>query len=283
MGYLKELFPAIIESGSDYEMFYEVKANLSRKQLELLAKAGVTRLQPGLESLSSNVLRLMNKGIRAAQNVNLLRWAQYYGIGVAWNILWGFPGETPEDYAAQAAVVPHLVHLQPPTGVSQIWLERFSPLYKGMARRTPERSYEYVYPDGVDLERVAYFFEYELDGALPSEVYAGLRQAVADWSGAWEGDELPVLRYFSAPGFLQIYDGRWPGREGTYTFHDTLADIYLACSDRPTTAKAVRDKLGVELPVQAVEDAFAQFQQRGLMFLDGSLALSLALPATRGR
>lgn len=283
MAYLKELFPAIVSSGSDYEFFYEVKANLSRKQLELLAKAGVTRLQPGLESLSSTVLQLMNKGIRAAQNVNLLRWAQYYGIGVAWNILWGFPGETAEDYAAQAAVVPHLVHLQPPNGVSQIWLERFSPLYKGMARRTPEGSYRYVYPEPVDLSRVAYFFEYQLDGALPAEVYKGLEEAVAEWSAAWARDELPVLRYFSAPGFLQIYDGRYPGREGTYTFHDTLAEIYLACSDRPTTAKAVRDKLGVELPVQAIEDAFTQFQERGLMFLDGKLALALALPATRGR
>ena len=36
----------------------------------------------------------MDKGVRAAQNVNLLRWARYYGIDVGWNILWGFPGET---------------------------------------------------------------------------------------------------------------------------------------------------------------------------------------------
>jgi hypothetical protein len=68
-----------------------------------------------------------------------------------------------------------------------------------------------------------------------------------------------------------------------YTFHDTLADIYLACGDRPTTASAVRAKLGLSLPVKAIEDAFGQFQDRGLMFLDGNLALALALPATRGR
>ncbi|MDQ1295393.1 MAG: hypothetical protein QG608_3278 [Actinomycetota bacterium] len=39
----------------------------------------------------------------------------------------GFPGETDEDYLEQAAVVPHVVHLQPPSGVGQVWLERFSP------------------------------------------------------------------------------------------------------------------------------------------------------------
>jgi ribosomal peptide maturation radical SAM protein 1 len=288
MNYLTDLLPAIIQSGSDYEIFYEAKANLTRSQLKLLAQAGVSHLQPGLESLSSTVLRLMDKGVRAAQNVNLLRWAQYYGIEVGWNILWGFPGETARDYAEQAAVVPHLTHLRPPSSAGRIWLERFSPLYSRPERfrlrhRTPERSYRYVYPDGIDLDRIAYFFDYELDGALPDSAYEPLRQAVADWSAAWERDQPPALTYWSAPGYLQIYDTRRPGQEGTYTFHDTLAAIYLACTDRPTTAAAVRDKLDLDLPVDTVNDVFGEFRQRGLMFRDGSLALALALPAVPGR
>ncbi len=92
MRYLRTLFPALVESDTSYDIFYEVKANLSRGQLKLLADAGVTHIQPGLESLSSSVLRLMRKGVTAAQNINLLRWAQYYGIEVSWNLLWGFPG-----------------------------------------------------------------------------------------------------------------------------------------------------------------------------------------------
>jgi ribosomal peptide maturation radical SAM protein 1 len=286
--YLKDLFPAIEASASDYRIFYEVKANLTRAQLRTLARGGVTQLQPGLESLSSRVLRLMDKGVRAAQNVNLLRWARYYGIEIGWNILWGFPGETAEDYATQAAVLPHLVHLQPPVSATRVWLERFSPMYSSperfrMRHREPERSYQYVYPKNVDLDRIAYFFEYEMDGALPDSAYSDLENAVKEWSESWKSHERPGLVYSASPGYLQIYDGRHPGKEGTYTFRDTLADIYLACSERPTTASAVRDKLKLDLPVKAIEDAFTQFQERGLMFLDESLAVSLALPATRGR
>jgi len=284
--YLKDLFPAI--AGNDYQIFYEVKANLTREQLRTLAHGGVTHLQPGLESLNTNVLRLMDKGVRAAQNVNLLRWARYYGIDVGWNILWGFPGETEADYAEQAAAVPHLAHLQPPASAGRLWLERFSPMYTQperfpLRRREPEPSHRYVYPDAVDLDRVAYFFDYEFENALPPAAYAGLRKAVDEWSEAWESDIPPVLTYRSSPGFLRIYDGRQPENQGVYTFHDTLADIYLACGDRPTTASAVRAKLGLSVPAKAIEDAFGQFQDRGLMFLDGNLALSLALPATRGR
>lgn len=285
--YLKELLPAIVEARRDYQIFYEVKANLTRAQVKGLAAAGITQLQPGLESLSSNVLRLMNKGVRAAQNVNLLRWAKYYGIGVTWNILWGFPGELAEDYAAQATAIPHLVHLQPPASADRVWLERFSPLFTQQARfpmrsREPEASYQWVYPSTVDIERVAYFFDYELDGALEDAAYAAVRDAVALWRHAWEADSPPILVYRSAQAFLQIYDGR-PERQGIYTFHDRLAAIYLACVDRPRTAAAVHRELGLDLPVSAVANAFQRFAERGLMFVDNDLAVALALPATAGR
>ena len=288
MAYLTKLFPALAASEADYEIFYEVKANLSREQLRLLARGGVTQLQPGIESLSSNVLRLMRKGVRAAQNVNFLRWALYYDIDVQWNLLWGFPGETEQDYAQQAAVIPHLFHLRPPESANRVWLERFSPLFTELdsfplRRRAPERSYQYVYPGFVNLDRVAYFFDYELDGGLPDGAYADVGRAAADWSSAWRSNPPPVLKYWSAPHFVQIYDERQPGQGGTYTFEGTLADLYLSCGSRPTTAAAVRRKLGLDLPAQAVQEVFEEFQKRGLMFLDGPLALALALPAVKGR
>ena len=99
MRYLRELFPALAASSTDYRLFFEVKANLTRAQLKAMAEGGVSHIQPGVESLSSNVLHLMRKGVRAAANVNVLRWAQHYGMHVAWNLLWGFPGETEKDYA----------------------------------------------------------------------------------------------------------------------------------------------------------------------------------------
>lgn len=286
--YLKELFPRLVDERSDYEFFYEVKANLTREQLKLMAAAGVLHVQPGIESLDSRVLTLMRKGVRAAQNINLLRWARYYGIDVTWNILWGFPGEAAEDYVRQAATAPHLVHLQPPSHVGRIWLERFSPMQVtpevfGLRRLRAGRSYRYVYPDTVDLDRIAYFFEYEQDDALPDSTYDGLSRAVDGWKAAWEATPTPALTYWSAPDFLQIHDARRPGAEGTYTFHGDLANIYLACSERPMSAQAVRAETGTGLPVEAIEEAFGEFQRRGLMFLDGSLALALALPAVGGR
>ena len=130
---------------------------------------------------------------------------------------------------------------------------------------------------------MAYFFDYRAEGCLPDSAYAGVRRAAAGWSEAWQAGEPPALTYWSAPHFVQIYDERLPGHEGTYTFEDTLADLYLACAHRPTTATAVRRKLDLPLPVEGVQEMFGEFQRRGLMSLDGQFALALALPGVKSR
>ena len=91
--HISTLFPRLRDSGLDLELFYEVKANLRFDQLVTLKAGGVTSIQPGLESLSNEVLRLMKKGCTALQNIQLLRWCKELDIRVAWNILSGFPGE----------------------------------------------------------------------------------------------------------------------------------------------------------------------------------------------
>jgi ribosomal peptide maturation radical SAM protein 1 len=283
MAYVSDLFPALAEADVTYELFYEVKANLTRAQIRTLAHGGVTSIQPGIESLSSRVLRLMRKGIRATQNVNLLRWASYYGITTGWNILWGFPGETAQDYEDQAQLLPHLWHLQPPASAARLWIERFSPLYQTSPTKTPERSYRYVFPDRVDLRRAAYFFQYELPDALDDNVYQGIRDGVADWIAAWERPKRPALTFRSSPGLVQIYDERHEGAEGTYTFEGALADLYSACSDRPINAAAMRERLGGRLALPEIHEAFTELHRRGLVFLDESSALALALPAGASR
>jgi ribosomal peptide maturation radical SAM protein 1 len=287
LDYLDNLLPVLHDTRTDYEIFYELKANLTRAQVRALADAGVGRIQPGIESLSSHVLQLMRKGVRAAQNVNVLRWASYYGIAVEWNVIWGFPGETQADYTEQAEVMLHLLHLQPPSGAGRIWLERFSPLFTESAafgvRGTPERSYRFVYPGDVDLDRAAYFFEHEADDELPPTAYEPLIKALSGWSGLWHDGVGPVLRSRSSPGYLQIYDTRDADKVGTYTFRGELADIYAACMDRPRSAAAVVQELELRRTVGSVESIFAEFQQRGLMFRDGDWTLSLAIPAVRGR
>lgn len=288
MSYLNTFMRELSETKPGYELFYEVKANLTRPQIKLLREAGVIKVQPGIESLNSHILKLMRKGISASQNVNAMRWARYYNLEVGWNLLWGFPGETVEDYQEQAALVPHLTHLFPPGGFGRIWMERFSPIYfekENFPTRyiRPEASYAYIYPPEVDLNKIAYFFDYEFEQSLPGEVYEPTARALFAWKEAWKEPEKPRLFYWVYQGFLQIEDLRNPKQPLSYTIEDPQAAIYLAFSDRPHTALAVKTRLDLKYSVAEFEQILQKFCEYGLMMRDGNFYLSLALPSHKAR
>src|SRR5262249_35435771 len=152
-----------------------------------------------------------------------------------------------------------LLHLVPPSmsGV-RILMERFSPLFFDRGRfpvdfARAEVSYSYVYPSSVDLEKVAYFFEYKLRDALPDDAYADLRAGLQAWIDAWGAPSAgtdddaqdavsettsskPSLTFFYSDDFLRIMDGR--SKEGfSIEFEGAQARLYKTASDRPATAR----------------------------------------------
>ncbi|HYW53776.1 MAG TPA: RiPP maturation radical SAM C-methyltransferase [Dongiaceae bacterium] len=250
MRYFKSLLPwlkAGREQGTDYTFFYEIKANLKKEHVQMLRDAGVHWIQPGIESLSSHVLKLMDKGITALQNIRLLKWAREYGIRISWNLLYGFPGETDEDYERMAEIVPSLTHLEAP-GMSRLFLERFSPYFDrheefGIEVAGPARFYELVYPvDRELLPEIAYEFRYRTDRIASEGVYRKLQARLAEYwapNGRF-GAAHSSLRYSRGVGFVKIRDRRagLPARD--LTLNGISAAVYLACDDGKTVAEVVR-------------------------------------------
>ena len=76
----------------------------------------------------------MRKGVSGLQNIQLLKWCKEFGITPRWNLIWGFPGEQPDEHERMAGLVRRLTHLPPPSA-SAIRLDRFSPNFD--RRRAP--------------------------------------------------------------------------------------------------------------------------------------------------
>lgn len=282
MKFHKTLLPQLAERGTSYDLFFEVKSGLSQQRLRELRQAGITRIQPGIESLSSAVLALMCKGVSAAANVNLLRWAGVLGIDVSWNLIWGFPGETDAHYRAQIDLVRHLVHLQPPGGAGRIWIERFSPLFRDRSAAdrpaiVPERAMAHIYPPQVALHDAAYFFEYDLETDVDPATYAALDDAVEAWKDRHGEDPPPRLDYRYVPGFLQIDDTRDPARRGIYTYEDANAELYRLLTDGPVPLASLAERTG--MPQPAIDALLDELCAAGLAMVDGGHALALAVPA----
>jgi ribosomal peptide maturation radical SAM protein 1 len=285
MQYITTFCEELAPHGLDISLFFEVKANLSAKQVGQLRKAGVGAIQPGIESLSTNVLKIMDKGTDMLTNVRLLKWAHQYGIFVGWNVLTGFPDETDEDYLSQAELIPSLYHLPPPGGISEIWLERFSPLYnkppEAFLDIRPAAAYSLIYPfRDLDLAKIAYFFDYRVDSAVTEAARHELREAVGRWQRRWRpGSRPPTLFCERGPGWIRLKDKRGADPV-TVTYDGWRAAAYLACGDSPRTAAALARQLDSDLVESPAESEVADFLgdcvQRRLMATERGRHLSLA-------
>jgi ribosomal peptide maturation radical SAM protein 1 len=289
MKYITGLCAELESTGWDLDIFYEVKANLTREQVAALAAAGVRRIQPGIESLSTNVLRLMRKGTTRLMNVRLLKWARYYDVRVSWNMLSGFPGETDEDYYQQIELMPLLSHLQPPAADGRnIWLERFSPFYTdsslGFENIRPRAAYRYAYPiPGMDHSKIAYFFSYTARNVASREAVAAFGKAIAAWQDTWEKRPRPRLLYVRGPGWIKIIDTRG-ARSRQATIHGWRAAAIEICGPTAHSAARIHSELSASgfAPTQQEVTGFLHALVRdGIVLEEDGHFLSLALPKSR--
>ena len=171
LSFYDTLLPEIARRGHDWSLFYEIKANVKRTHVEKLAAGGVRWIQPGIESLDTEILKLMKKGVSAVQNIQLLKWCTEFGIRVTWNVITGIPGEDPDAYIEMKKIMPLLYHLSPPSSSSPFQLHRFSPYFDrpqqyGLESLGAHAIYQYIFPiPKNDLDELVYHHSYKLRSA----------------------------------------------------------------------------------------------------------------------
>jgi ribosomal peptide maturation radical SAM protein 1 len=279
LAYFNDLLPDLARDGLGLDLFYETKSNLRKDQVRLLRDAGIRTIQPGIESLSDSVLRLMRKGVSALQNIQLLKWCAELGVHPSWNVLWGFPGEEPDEYARMAALVPLLTHLPAPVGASDIRMDRFSPNFfdadrLGFEDVRPLAPYEHIYA-GLPVEalgNLAYYFSFRY--RVPRDVagYVGpLARAVRAWRKQQDESGLFAVDVGSS---LWIWDLRPAARAPLAVLEGTERALYLACD-----AAVERRALGAAhgLAPDAVEERLGPLVERGLLLCQGNRYLALAI------
>jgi ribosomal peptide maturation radical SAM protein 1 len=280
--YLADVLPRL-ETPEGVALFYEIKADLKEREMATLAQARVTRIQPGIEALSTTTLKLMRKGTTSFQNLKFLKNCARYGVTAFWNLLVGFPGEPEEVYRKYYDDLPLLTHLQPPSGVYPIRFDRFSP-YHTQAKEyglklKPSKFYEMIYPfPPEELAELAYFFadeDYRAAYITQTARWLGkLRDRVAVWQlRAKQHDQRlkPELTVKMRHGEPVVYDSR----SGAAVEHRPSAQgwrVLALLEDQHRVPRLVQ-KLG--LPASEVEAEVATFRRQGLLFEEDGYLLSL--------
>lgn len=284
MSYLKSALPAIAAADYDLRLHYEIKSNMKRDQLKLLLAAGVVRVQPGIESLSSKVLKLMDKGVSGCQNVRLLRDAESLGMQLSWNYLFGFPAEEEEDYHPLIEQFPALHHLVPPTSASDLTIERFSPYFNrpelGFDNISVASSYRVSYdlPER-ELYSLSYYFDAEHHG-IGEDVIQRLREAIRRWTRAYY--DKSRLTYSNVGEEIILVNTR-PGFDWhVHSIDDFVEIAAFRLLDQPHTTAALSRKLaaaGFGITGEKLAKILSQWQALGIVFAENEQFIQLATDA----
>jgi len=281
--FLDQVLPAVAADPLPARLFFEVRPELTKAQIGTIA-AVRAEIQPGIESFSDHVLRLMHKGTRALENIRLLKWCRAAGIKVHWNLLHGLPGETAGDYEAMLEILPALRFLAAPTRET-VSVDRYSPYFEeperhGIARLRALDVYRYLYPFPEHVVAdIAYAFDYECaaDRTLP-DVADALDDEVGRWRRESHLGDLRIVR--ESPGAMTLLDKRPIAAQRTVELDELESLLYRACDDIDElgTLRSRAHKARPDWTDGAVDAALTSLVERRLMVRIGERYLSLALP-----
>lgn len=280
LGYFDTVLPELARRKTGIALFYETKSNLKKEQVRLLRDAGITRIQPGIESLSDAVLKLMRKGVSGLQNIQLLKWCRELGLSAPWNLLSGFPGEPASEYARMTEMVPLLAHLQPPEYLAPIRMDRFSPNFfdaerLGFKNLAPFEAYRHVYRglSAEAIQNLAYYFDFDYrEPQVPEEYTDALAAAVQEWHAAHARSALFSV---DTADHLIVWDLRPIAKQFLTVLSGMERRLLLAC-DAVANVRQLATALGIrEDDVRAHATSLVE---RGFVLRDGERLLALTIP-----
>lgn len=257
------LLPALAEESPTFKLWGEIKANQPLERVEAFARAGFAGMQPGIESFSSAVLRSMDKGVRAIDNVALLVHGYENRIIIEYNFLYGLPDDDPHDYQDMIDRIPLLYHLTPPVSRTETIITRFAPLQANPerflipARPRHYRSYDLIFSRkflksvDLDMDDYCYYFERNFEykpGLHP--LYRLVVDIINCWKQQHQERDVWLSYQLDSKGTVRISDARY-GKADEYDLSPEAGALLVAALPRPLNmsryAEQNRDGTGAAL------------------------------------
>lgn len=290
-GDVRQLFEGLRDRFPEpLQIYMEARANLDPTLWRLLAAAGVTHCQVGIEALSPSVLRKINKGTTALMNVEAMREMERFGIADPANLIFDLPYLLPAELDETVEIIRSL-RAYGPLGPTRFFLNYGSPYYDRLCGRREEalpledrnyKAWRVLLPD--EIERTLFLSERDYEVEVPglAEATERLRQACTDWAEHYEATKAAGVDCLLAEvphpegggDAMEIIDARTAERRRWRLEGDRLI-VYRALARRRRVL-AARARCS-ELSTERFDVALASLQ-RDLLVLrveDEALALGI--------
>ena len=280
-----EIFTALGKLDKDLRLFGEIRATTPWHVLESMERGGIHEVQVGIEALSTRLLKKLNKGTKAIQNLEVLKNCEALGIANHSNLILYFPGSDHQDVAETLRNIEFALPLRPLRCV-QFWLGLGSPVWQnpkrfGIQAVFNHSNYAALFPPIVFKSMRFIIQAYRGDMGCQQKLWRPVKKKVRAWKKAYAElhkgpTSSPVMSYRDGREFLIIHQRRLKQEAATHRLVGTSRAIYLFCQQHRSFKSILEHFPGVG------EGKIAPFLRmmvdKKLMFEENEEYLSLAVP-----
>ena len=280
-----EIFSKLGKLEKDFRLFCEIRATTPGRVLESMKRAGVKEVQIGIEALSTRLLKKLNKGTTAIQNLEIMKNCEELGIVNNSNLILNFPGSDKEDVKETMQNLEFAMSFRPMRFV-HFWLGLGSPVWQnpkdfGIKAVFNHPNYAKLFPPEIYRQMVFMIQAYRGDLGYQRKLWQPVKRKVREWKKTY--DEIhnghvhsPVLGYRDGRDFLVIRQRRLSADPLTHRLEGASREIYLFCGHHHSLKRILQ-----EFP-KLTEDRLIPFLKmmvdKKLMFEENQKYLSLAVP-----
>ena len=280
---IRETFEGIANLGKDLEIFLESRAQIKKEQLKWMKKAGVKKIQIGIEALSTSLLKKIHKGTTAIQNIAIMKHCEELGITNSANLIMCFPGSEEKEVVETLKNIDFILPYRPLKGI-KFWLGYGSaiasyPKMFGIRGIYNHPVYSILFPEF--FYKNLYFMNkgYIGDRYKQERMWRPVLKRCNEWQDYYKKMKSlscdPILSYMDGGDFLIIKRRFNKGQNELHRLRGTSREIYLFC-DTTKHFKKIAQRFS-NIGQEKLLGFLNSLVDKKIMFKEGNRFLSLAV------
>ena len=281
----KKVFTQMKELNKNFRFFSEIRATTTIENLKIMRDAGMSEVQIGIESLSTKLLKKLNKGTTTIQNLEIMKNCEHLGIVNNSNLILQFPSSDMDDVEETLRNLEFAAPFRPLRQVN-FWLGLESPVWQnpqqfGIKALYNHPRYADLLPQNISSSMRFLIQTYRDNHGDQKKLWRPVKQRIKVWKMEYESLHKnsffePILSFLDGRDFLIIIQKQLNNKTLTHRLKGKSRKIYLFCQHH-RSIKAILEHFP-ELSDDKIISFLRIMVNKKLMFEENKNYLSLAVP-----